>query len=347
MMQRLGELTFERRAMAFSLANLVVQQWEGGLRAGSNEYEICKRTADIAGVPFDSSRVRVPWALMAPNSWRRDLNATTSSAGGYLIETLVGDTSAFARAFRLSRLGAQIISGLQGNVNFPRVATSSAFGWLTNETSQITPSDQVFGAIAGTPHNGGVITNYSRKLNLQAAGVEDILRADLLGEVGRGLDTAAVAGDGSAGAPVGLLNLSGVQSVSGTSLAWAGILSMQKKAADSNVDETTDAWLGATDVRALLAARERVSGNGAFIWDNNRIAGLPAFASSVVSAGSLLVGDWSRVVVCLWGPGPELIVTPFADRDSFMKGIVSMRVMVSCDILVRQPGCFVKSTSIT
>jgi HK97 family phage major capsid protein len=350
-MERLGaqlrEETWKQMTRSLSLASMIRGMVDGGgVVAGTPAYEICARVADDYRFTHDPNRPRLPWACFVPRSWTRDQTVASSSGGGFLVDQRVGDTSPFARAFRLARLGAQVIVGLRSNTTFPRVSTSSAFGWLTNEASTVTESDQVFGALAAAPKQGGVVTTYSRQLDLQSTAVEDVLRADLMGEVGRGVDTAAVAGDGTAGAPTGLLTLSGVGSESGTSLAWSGVLDMQKKAADANVDETADAWLGATDVRKLLAAREKVAGNGGFIWSDNRMAGSPALASSIMPAGSLIVGDWSRVVLLFWGPGPTIEINPF-DPTGFKVGKISMRVLVSCDVLVRQPSCFVKSTSIT
>jgi hypothetical protein len=350
-MERLGaqlrEETWKEMTRSLSLARMIRSMVDGGgVNAGTPAYEICARVADEWGIAHDVNRPVLPWACIVPRSWTRDQTVASSSGGGFLVDQRVGDTSPFARAFRLARLGAQVVVGLRSNTTFPRVSTSSAFHWLTNEGSTVTESDQVFGALAGSPKQGGVVTTYSRQLDLQSAAVEDVLRADLMGEVGRGVDTAAVSADGSAGQPVGILNTSGVGSESGTSLAWAGVLAMQKAAADANVDETADAWLGATDVRALLAARERVSGNGAFCWDNGRMAGSPALASSIMPAGSLIVGDWSRVVLLFWGPGPQIEINPF-DPTAFKVGKISMRCLVSVDVLIRQPSCFVKSTSVT
>jgi len=55
-------------------------------------------------------------------------------------------------------------------------------------------------------------------------------------------------------------------------------------------------------VRKLLSGRERASCNG-FIWDSGRVARMPGLATPSVPTASMLVGDFSLVVLGLWGPG--------------------------------------------
>jgi hypothetical protein len=97
-------------------------------------------------------------------------------------------------------------------------------------------------------------------------------------------------------------------------------------------------------VRELLSKREVVANTGRVIWDNDRIANRAAYATPDAAASSLLCGDWSKVVVGLWGSGLRVAHDPNA---GFAAGIEALRVMLVADCGLLAPGAFCKSVSIT
>ena len=57
----------------------------------------------------------------------------------------------------------------------------------------------------------------------------------------------------------------------------------------------------------------------------------------------MLAGDFSQVVIGEWGT-VEIEANPYAN---FQAGIVGVRAMYSCDVLVRYPAAFSIGTGIT
>ena len=70
----------------------------------------------------------------------------------------------------------------------------------------------------------------------------------------------------------------------------------------ANAEDASIAAVTTPAVRKLLSGRERASCNG-FIWDSGRVARMPGLATPSVPTASMLVGDFSLVVLGLWGPG--------------------------------------------
>jgi hypothetical protein len=178
---------------------------------------------------------------------------------------------------------------------------------------------------------------------LQAPQVELVTRRDLLRTVGTLLDRAVLNGTGTSGEPAGIIGLSGVITQSGSALAQSGVTTMKQKCAEGNAPDDALAFIATPAVRQLLEARERATGSG-FVWDNDRVASRPAFATTAMPTASMIVGPWADVVVGTWGPGFELAVDRFAN---FRAGIIGVACFLTCDVGVRQPAAFCSASSIT
>ena len=74
----------------------------------------------------------------------------------------------------------------------------------------------------------------------------------------------------------------------------AAILNAQRLASASGAVDSRLSWVGAPTVRETLAARERISTSGRFLWEDGRIAGNVALATPDAPASTLLVGDFAH-----------------------------------------------------
>jgi hypothetical protein len=103
-------------------------------------------------------------------------------------------------------------------------------------------------------------------------------------------------------------------------------------------------FVGGSTAQDVLAGRERITGGGRAIWDDSgNVAGIRAVATNRIPLDALVCGDFSHVVMALWG-GIELEIDPFTHHQA---GIQGARVMVTMDCAVLNPGAFSVSTSIT
>lgn len=281
---------------------------------------------------------------------RRDLTVATAGAGGYLAST---DNVGFIEMLRnrsvAFRMGARRLSGLQGSVTVPRQSAAATAYWLSTEGTQITESQQTFVQMALSPKNVGAYTEVSRQLLLQSSpGAEGIVTDDLAQVVAIAADLGALEGSGASGQPTGISQTSGIGSVTGTSLAAAGVIEFMSDVAGSNVMPLRPGYVTTPAVAALLMARPELPSTGTTrLWTGNlwdgALFGVPAMTSAQLTAATMVFGDWQELVIAEWGV-LEIEVNPYAN---FQAGIIGVRAMYSMDVGVRRPFAFSRATSIT
>lgn len=280
---------------------------------------------------------------------RRDLTVATAGSGGYLVETNnVGFIDMLRNRSVSFRMGATRLSGLQGNVTIPRQSASATAVWLANEASTATESQQTFVQVAMAPKSVGAYTEMSRQLLLQSSpGAEGIVTSDLAQVVALAADLAVLNGSGASGQPTGIINTAGIGSVTGTSIAFAGILEFQTDVAGSNVMPSRGGYVTTPAVAGLLMQRVKFTNTASPLWEGNvwdgSMVGYPAMSSNQMPSANMLYGDWSEVVVGEWGV-LEIEVNPYAN---FQAGIIGVRAIYSMDVAVRRPFAFSLATSIT
>jgi HK97 family phage major capsid protein len=275
----------------------------------------------------------------------RDLTTGVGSAGGYTVGTKNLPMEQLLRRYSIfGELGLNIISGLDGPITIPRCATVPTATWLPTDGTSMTESQPVFGQLALTPKFCSAFMQVSRQLVLQSQ-AENIIAAMAAEAIGVAIDAAIIAGTGTNGQPSGLVNASGVYAQSGTSLALAGILNMREQVLLSGAREDRLVWLGHPTQQELLAARERFTGGGKTLWDDDGILGRPAIATKNVPSGSLICGDASRITVAVFdAAGIELEYDNYSD---FRSGISAFRILVPVDVAVSPAAAFAVASSIT
>jgi HK97 family phage major capsid protein len=282
---------------------------------------------------------------------KRDLVAATPSAGGNLVAT---DNISFIDILRARsvamRMGAMRMTGLVGNVTVPRQTGAATAAWLANEGTGVSESDQTFSQMALSPKNVAAYTELSRQLMMQSSpSAEMIVMNDLAAVVALAVDSAAIQGTGLTGQPTGIISTSGIGSVTGTTLAYSGILEFQTDVMVANalINPATSGYVATPAVAALLATRQRFASTDTPLWEgglmDGRVAGFTAMSSTQMPASRLLFGDWSQLVIAEWG-ALELDVNPYAN---FPAGITGVRAFYTVDVGVRYAASFSYSTAIT
>lgn len=282
---------------------------------------------------------------------RRDLLTSTAAWGGNLVATdHRGDlfVDALREKSAVLQLGAQFLNDLVGNVDIPTLTGDVTPGWMLTENATITESQPTFGQILLTPKSCAAYTDVSRRLVKQSSPeVEQLIISSMMAAVGYSIDQAAISGAGTGGVPKGILAWSGVGSVTGTTLGWDAILEFESDVAEASVDLSSNGcgWLTVPAIRKLLKGRVKVAGYPEYLWQSpdNRMNGYRAFASKACSAGTLIFGDWSELLVANFGP-IEILVDPYSKIQSAM---ISVRAIADIDVAVRHAGAFSVATSVT
>lgn len=328
------ELT-RREIQRYSLARMIETIVNDKPRSGF-EFEVSEAAARERGLEHDGQRPVVPWAVLAT----RDL--TTASAAA-VVATETPAPLDMLRPWSVTlRAGITVLPDLKANVALPRVATDAAGYWLPDENTAITDTQPVVGQVALTPKVAGGLIHFGRQLNLMPT-VDSFLRTTLLRVVGRMVDVAVLGGSGNSGQPTGIANAAGVATQAGAALSWAGACNMLERAAVADADDDRIRFIGTPGVREILQGRERASGSG-FIWDNDKVAGKPAHATTTAPASTLIAGDWSQAVLGVFGPGPVIELDPYS---GFRTGRLSMRVLVDIDVGLATPGAFCVAGSVS
>lgn len=333
----------QRYSVLRAVRALVDRDWSQAGFEREVHQAICKRAgvAEAANGGF-----YVPYEVQ-----KRDMTAGTASAGGYLVAT-DNLAASFIDLLRnravVAQLGATILPGLVGNVTIPKQTAGGTAYWLTNEATAITESNQTLGQLALTPKNVGAYTEVSRQLMMQSSPAADaLIMADLAKVLALAIDLAALEGSGASGQPTGISNTGGIGSVTGTSLAYAGVLEFQTDVAGSNALAANCAYVTTPAVAALLSARQRFTSTDTPLWEGNildgRMTGFRAMSTLQLTAASMIFGDFSQIVIGEWGM-LELALNPYANFTAAISGI---RAIQTVDVGIRYAGAFSRSTSIT
>lgn len=251
-----------------------------------------------------------------------------------------------ARSF-VMRLGARVLGDLVGNVSIPRLAGSSTTAWIAGDGADgLIASQPTLDNIQMTPKTVGALTLISRKMVLQGVpAAESLIRDDFAQLIATELDKAAISGTGAANQPLGILNTAGIGA--GTyPLAgpdYASIVAMEGALMAANADQSGIAYLTTPTLAAQLKAKEKSSGSGQFVWNagsergTGEMGGLPAYASSNVPVDKILLGNFSDLLMGMWG-ALDISVDPYYD---LAKGTIAVRIFGSVDFAVRHPASFV------
>ncbi len=298
----------------------------------------------LGGNPLNEQSFYVPLEVQ-----RRDMTVAGSSGSNYLVGT---DNMSFIDMLRnrsvAMRMGARMMSGMVGNVTIPRQTASATAGWLSSESTSITESQPTIGQLSLSPKHVGAYTEISRLLSLQSSpDAESLVMSDLAQSVGLAVDLAALSGSGASGQPTGITATSGVGSVTGTSLAYAGMLEFQTDIGNALQSGASLGYVTTGAVAALLAARVKFSSTASPLWDgsllNADVCGFPGMSSAQMASATMIFGDWAQLVIAEWG-SLAIEVNPYAN---FQAGIIGVRALYAVDVGVRIPSAFSVATSIT
>jgi HK97 family phage major capsid protein len=347
----------------FSLSRAILACYERDWKSAGFELECSKAVAQKLGKVAANNKFYVPFEVMQRQFnllevealrqqlglSRRDLTVATAGAGGFLVGT---ENMGFIEMLRnrsvAFRMGVRRLSGLQGSVTVPRQSAAATAVWLANEASTITESQQTFVQMALTPKSVGAYTEISDLLLKQSSpGAEGIVTDDLAQQVALAADLAVLEGSGAGGQPTGIANTAGIGAVTGTSLAYAGVLEFQTDVATANVMPARGGYVTTPAVASLLMQRQRFTSTDTPLWVGNIwdgvVSGFPGMSSNQLTAATMIFGDWQEGVVGEWGV-LEVTVNPFAN---FQAGIIGVRALYSLDVGIRRPFAFSRSVSIT
>lgn len=275
-------------------------------------------------------------------NWKRDLNSTDDAAlftddfrSGDFIDSLVNASSVMAA-------GATVLQGLSGDVKIPRKTGTASAGWVA-ESTNVSESEMTVGSVTMTPKTVGVHTDISRQLLLQTAAsldVEALVRADLSRAIALAIDLGGLEGSGSSGQPTGILNTSGINTVTNFAAAnptWAETVTLETALAEDNSLMGNLAYILPAAMYGALKTTLKDSGSGQYVVEpGGTINGYRAIVSNQATAGNLYFGNFADLLMGFFG-GLDI----YLDESALaLQGGLRIIALQSMDIAVRHAVSF-------
>lgn len=341
--------SFEDACRQFSVTRAIASILQQG-HADGREAEISSEIARRSN--------RKPEGLFVPHAVFLEKRAgLTSGSGGNLVpEAHRADLmiDRLRAALRVQQLGATILDGLVGTQDIPRL-TGSATGYWVAEHGAVTASDHTYDTVELAPKTVGAEVEYSRRMLINAVpSVEQLVRADLARVLATEIDKQAIVGTGTSNTPTGILNVSGIGSVShgtnGGAPTWDNVLAIIGELANDNALDGSLGWLTHPSVVKKLRGTVRVaSTDSVFIMaEPGALAGYPLQQTTHtpidLSKGTgtdlaaLVFGNWSDLLIGYWS-AVDILVNPY-HSDVYSKGGVKINALQDCDIAVRHAESF-------
>ncbi len=302
----------------------------------------------------------LPLAVLAT----RGLTVATGTAAGNLVATdLRADL--FADLLRPRSMGvamgARVLSGLGGNVDIPRQTAGATAQWLS-EVGTATATDPTVGKLSLSPKRVSAFVTYSKQLLIQSSlSIENMLRQDLLAQIGVAVDAAMINGPGTANQPRGILNttaLAGTAALgtNGGDPTWASLVELERLVADQNADMGALGYLTNSKVRSKLKRTQRGT-NLDYIWApgdspqdgmfatlngyragvSNNVPSNLTKGTSTTACSALIFGNWSEAILAQFGAAIDIVVDPYTQAQTAEVRIVATSFL---DVGVRQPAAF-------
>lgn len=304
-------------------------------RAAAFEFE-CSEAAQRA---FGQSAQGILVPADVLRHWdKRDLNSSDDAG-------LVGQNfrpDAFVDVLRnassVMQAGATMLTGLQGNVKIPKKSAASSGGWFA-EGSAASESEMTITSITMSPKTVGAFTDVTRQLMMQGSpDVESLIRTDLAQALALAIDLGALSGSGSSGQPTGIRATSGINTkdFAATNPTFAEIVGMETEVAADNALLGNLAYIMNASMAGALKTTTKDSGSGQFVLQDGQINGYRAIVSNQVAAGDAYFGNFSDLLIGMWG-GLDILVDPYTASTT---GTVRIVAMQSVDVAVRHAVSF-------
>jgi HK97 family phage major capsid protein len=360
----------KREVKRFSLCRLLNHIIEPTARSADSagfELEVVRAAADQQARTLNKSArgYLIPWEVLGANRAAETPGQTvgTFGDGGALVGTdrldaqfidLIRNRSAFLNS------GLTMLSGLEGNVEIPKKLSSSQY-YFVGENADVTNSKLTFGLVNMIPRTMGVRVPISRRMLIQASpDIENLVRLDMAESVALGMDYTIGYGTGSNGQPLGIINTTGIGSVTfadGSDKAfpaslgggthdcgdWADYVDLETALAANNLDAGSMSYVMNSVVRGALKQTLKVSGDagaGYIYTDAGTVNGYQTVISNQMQTNDVLFGNFADCVVGMWS-GLDVVVDPYTQAAS---GQTILTVHQDFDVAVRRPQSFALGT---
>ena len=312
----------------------------GAQKAAEKELEYCSKAADKYGVK--NKGIIIPAeALVTPLAPK---NAINTSVGAPLIPTTL-EMGSFIELLRNKAVILQVarqLNGLVGNIDIPR-QTAGASGYWVGEDSAPTSSNATFDSLQLRMKTVAGNTYVTRNMLKQTTlDMEAFVREDLALALAIALDKAAFYGTGNSNQPKGLVNTTGVNTVSfvGANPTFGELVDMETEIGADNASVESMAYIVNARTKGYCKKTQRFPGNtdgGGVIWETgDQINGYKTLVTNQINTGDVFLGNFADFIVGLFG-GLEILVDPYTYSS---KGAIQVTGFQDVDFGARHAASF-------
>lgn len=301
----------------------------------------------------------VPVEAFSKMSGKRAFDAGTAGNAGNIIQTSVmgGEfVDVLRNALVLNKMGIRVLGGLTSNIAIPRKSVASTISNVT-EAAQFVATNPNTTQITLSPHRVGASVPYTKQALLQSSlDVEAMLRDDLAAGIAVMIDNLGINGSGSAPAPRGLVNQSGVGAVvggtNGAQIAWAHLVGLESACANVNAEpDALAGYIVNTKSRGWCKQTQKAT-YLPYLWDvtqpnqplngyrsavtNNQVSNGTKGTAVGITSTLAFSSDWSNFILALFG-GLDIVVDPYSLADS---GQIKLTANQFIDVGLRNAACF-------
>ncbi len=283
----------------------------------------------------------VPYEVLRHDQ-KRDMQVGVASQGGYLVDQTLA-VGSFIEKLENSMvclaMGAQTINGLVGDIAIPK-QTGGATAYWVGEGDDVTESTPAIGQARMSPKTVGAFTDLTRKFILQSSiGAENFVRNDLALRLALKKDLAGLNGAGTPNEPLGILNTTGIGSVTinaQNTPNWGDVIDMQTEIATDNALVGKLGYATNATIVGKMLQTQAVSGEPRFIMEDGKVAGYPCLMSNQVPSLYMVFGNWDDMVWGGWGTIDVNVDTATLSQS----GGVRIVVLQDCDVVIRHAESF-------
>jgi len=342
---------------SFSLLRMVRDLSEGRALEGL-EAEVAEMGAEeYKRLGLSQQGVAVPSAfLRAANG--QNVAGGTAADGKNLVSTMSElYVEELKKKLVVAQLGATVLTDLTGEL--PVITSAQISASWGAEAAQASFTKAAYARATMKPHRNMICVAVTKDLLRQTS--LDV-EADLVKKITEAhanlIEAAAIAGTGSNSQPTGILNTSGIGSVSmgtnGGNITWTKVVALETEINSNDANRGSLAYLTNAKVWGNLKTIAKASNTAAFILENGMVNGYKADFSGHVPANltkgtssqncsALIFGNFQDLYIGQWG-GLDIVVDPYTSKRT---GEVEICLNAYNDVLVAEPKSFAAIQDIT
>ena len=325
-----------REQRVFNIGNLLRAEVTGDYSNAGYEREMSQEAA--RNYPTSPRGVVVPTeAILGRASITSTGNAagavTTDLNAGMFIDRLRPQSSVMAA-------GATVMTGLSRNFTVPKLAADTTAEWLA-EGAAVSDSSMDIDSISMSMKRVSASQSFTREALLQAQpNLDDLVRSNIGTVLSQAIDLAGLEGTGASGQPTGILNTSGINTLTaaGNTITHAEALTALAAIEADNISTANAVFIMHPNDYARIAQTTVDSGSGKFVIDapNNSILGRRVLQTTKATEGNVYLGVYQHLLVAMFG-GVDLVVDPYTNAASAKITITSHMM---ADVNVRHAQAF-------